>query len=144
MRWGWFVPDWFRRFGDIPGVTYGPSEQIDWRSLAGCDDVPEVHEVFLRDRGSTTLWWPASGGSRGGSASPVHRRAFSAFPDSRDVPAAAILQNAYEGLELPGEPSDYHFLIQRTAGELWRRSHKEPDLLGEVERLCWLDIGLIQ
>jgi hypothetical protein len=98
MRWGWFVPDWFRRFGDIPGVTYAPSEQIDRHSLAGCDDVPEEHEVFPRDRESTTLWWPASGGSRGGSASPVHRRAFSAFRDSRDVPVAAILQNAYEGL----------------------------------------------
>ena len=30
------------------------------------------------------------------------------------------------------------------ADALWRRRRNEPDLLGEVERLCWLDIGLVQ
>jgi hypothetical protein len=50
----------------------------------------------------------------------------------------------YEGLELPGEPSDYHFLIQHAAEELWRRGRDEPDLLSAAESLCWLDIGLIE
>jgi hypothetical protein len=45
---------------------------------------------------------------------------------------------------LPGEPPDYHFLIQGAADALWQRRRNEPDLLGEVDRLCWLDIGLIQ
>ena len=55
-----------------------------------------------------------------------------------------MLRNLYEGLELPGEPPDYHFLIQHAADELWRRRRNEPELLGEVERLCWLDIGFVQ
>jgi hypothetical protein len=35
-------------------------------------------------------------------------------------------------------------IIQQAANELWDRCRKEPELVGEVERLCWLDIGLIQ
>ncbi len=138
------MPEWFRRFGSIPGVAYTPPEQIDRLSLAGRDDLPEVHTFLFDGKLEETLCWPTGDGSRGGSASPTHHRAFSTFPDPRNVPATAVLRNLYEGLELPGEPSDYHFLIQHAADELWRRRRNEPDLLGEVERLCWLGIGLIQ
>ena len=138
------MPEWFRRFGDIPGVAYSPPERIDRSSLVGRDDVPEVHTFRFDGQLEETLSWPAGDGSRGGSASPAHYRAFSAFPDTRKVPAAALLRNVLEGLELPGEPPDYHFLIQTTADALWRCCRNEPDLLGEVEGLCWLDIGLIQ
>jgi hypothetical protein len=137
------VPVWFRRFGDIPGIGYSTPAQIDRTSLAGCDDVPEVHILRLDDRTEGTFSWPPSDVRLGGSASPVHHRAFSAFPDQKELPAAALLRNAHEGLELPGEPADYHFLIQKTADALHRRRRTEPDLLGDVERLCWLDIGLI-
>lgn len=138
------MPDWFRRFEDIPGVLYTLREQIDRSSLLGCEDVPEVHTFCFDGQPKETLWWPARSGGLGGSASPAHYRAFSAFRDTRDVPAAALLRNVSEGLELPGESTDYHFLIQGCAAELWSRCRKEPHLVGEVERLCWLDIGLIQ
>lgn len=137
------VPEWFRRFGDIPDIGYATPEQIDRSSLAGCDDAPEVHTFRFDGQPKETFSWPPGNGSRGGSASPVHHRAFAAFPDARELPAIALLRNVHEGLELPGEPADYHFLIQKTADALWRRRRKEPDLLGEIERLCWLDIGLI-
>jgi hypothetical protein len=55
-----------------------------------------------------------------------------------------LVQNVYEGLELPGEGTDYHFLIQGCAKELWGRRRDEPDVLEEVERLCWLDIQLVE
>ena len=42
------MPEWFRRFGEIPGVAYSPPEQIDRLSLAGRDDVPEVHLPIRR------------------------------------------------------------------------------------------------
>jgi hypothetical protein len=142
--WECIVPEWFRHFGEIPGVAYTPPEQIDRFSLAGRDDVPEVHTFLFDGKLEETPSWPTGDGSRGGSASPAHYRAFSTFPDPRNVPATAVLRNLYEGLELPGEPPDYHFLIQNAADELWRRRRNEPDLLGEVERLCWLDIGLVQ
>ncbi len=51
--------------------------------------------------------------------------------------------NCLEGLELPGVPSDYHFMIQSTVGELWKRRREEPAGISDVERLCWLDLDLI-
>src|SRR5260370_1949030 len=138
------MPEWFRRFGEIPGVAYTPPEQIDRLSLAGRDEVREGQPCRFGGKLKETLSWPPGDGSGGRSASPAHYRAFSTFPNPRNVPATAMLRNLYQGLELPGEPSDYHFLIQRAAEQLWRRRRNEPDLLGEVERLCWLDIGLVQ
>jgi hypothetical protein len=138
------VPEWFRRFGEIPGVAYTAPEQIDPLSLAGHDDVPEVRTSRFGGTPNETLVWPAGDGRRGGSASPAHHRAFSTISDPRNVPPAAVLRNLHEGLELPGEPSDYHFLIQGVADELWTRGRDEPDLLGEAERLFWLDISLVQ
>jgi hypothetical protein len=64
--------------------------------------------------------------------------------NSQGPHAAALLRNAHEGLELPGEPADFHFLIQRTADALWRHKRNEPHLRREVERLCWLDMSLIK
>jgi hypothetical protein len=128
------VPEWFRRFGEVPGVAYTPPEQIDRFSLSGRDDVPEVRTFRSDGKVKETLFWPAGDGSRGGLASPAHR-ARSNFADLRNMPATAVLRNLYEGLELPGEPSDYYFLIRHAADELWRRRRDEPDLLGEVERL---------
>ena len=55
-----------------------------------------------------------------------------------------MIQNCCEGLELPGEPSNYHFLIQHTGTELWRRRcTKSPTLIGEAERFFRLDIDLV-
>ncbi len=62
----------------------------------------------------------------------------------RDASADDLIRNVYEGLELPGEPSDYHFLIQGSASELWARRRQEPRVIGEVEKLCWLDIRLVE
>lgn len=131
--------DWFRRFGDIPGVEFEGSPGVDRSQLPGHNATPELHVFELEGRRRESLWWPVVGG--GGSASPVHSRAFG---DSRDVPTSKLLQNVYEGLELPGEPSDYHFLIQGCANELWGRRRQEPQVLEKVEELCWLDIRLIE
>ncbi len=57
---------------------------------------------------------------------------------------AELLEHCYEALELPGVPSDYHFIIQGCAGALWSRRRREPQALEDVERLCWLDIQLIE
>ena len=136
------MAEWFRRAGDIPGFAYQAPILVDRDSLAGCDDIPEVQALF-GDQKEETLSWPTGDGSRGGSASPVHYRAFSAVPDYQTASIAAIVQNVYEGLELPGEPPDYHFLIQGSAEVLWRRHRKEPAAAEHVERLCWLDVDLI-
>jgi hypothetical protein len=64
--------------------------------------------------------------------------------NNQQANSAAVIQNCMEGLELPGEPSDYHFLIQGSANELWRRRRDEPSLIEDVERLCWLDLQLVE
>jgi hypothetical protein len=135
------VPKWFRRFGDIPALVYEPPRHLDRRKLAGHDAVPEqqVHEFDGKRR--ETLWWPGQAGGGGSSASPAHERAFG---DRSDVSTATVLRHVYEGLELPGEPTDYHFLIQGCAEQLWSRRRDEPNVVAEVERLCWLDIKLVQ
>jgi hypothetical protein len=62
----------------------------------------------------------------------------------RDASTSDLVRNVYEGLELPGEPADYHFLIQGSASQLWTHRREDPHVIGEVEKLCWLDIRLIE
>jgi hypothetical protein len=134
------VADWFRRFGDIPGVAYMPPSNFDRSKLSGHDAVPEIHVYEFDGRRRENLMWRFDG--RATSASPAHELAFGS--NAVDQPTAEILQRVAEGLELPGEPSDYHFLIQGSAGALWDRRRAEPWALAEVERLCRLDIQLVQ
>lgn len=128
---------WFRRFAEIPGVAY-EAPGFDRRRLKGHNAVPEVHTID-RDQDvpgpRQTLWWGS------GSASPAHDRA---FVDWNAMPTAKVLRKVAEALEVPGQPTDYHFAIQGAATALWSRRRAEPEVLDEVERLCWLDIRLIQ
>lgn len=111
----------FSRFGDIPGVDYEVSQRVDRRYLPGHDTVPELHVI--------------------GSDSPVHSRTFGKLGD---MPTATLLQYVYEGLELPGKSIEYHILIERCVQELQNRQRQEPEVLEHVERLCWLDLQLIE
>lgn len=122
-------------------MSYEPSAWVDRSKLRGHDAVPQAQSIALRGERSDTLWWPTETGGGGGSASPAHGRAFG---DLGDASTSELIHNVYEGLELPGEPSDYHFLIQGCASELWRRRREEPSVIGEVEKLCWLDISLVK
>lgn len=135
------MPEWFRRFGDVPAVSYESPVWVDRVRLPGHDAVPQVQSIALGGERSETLWWPAETGGGGGSASPVHSRAFG---DVSNASASELIRNVYEGLELPGEPADYHFLIQGWASQLWGHRREEPRVIGEVEKLCWLDINLVQ
>ena len=77
----------------------------------------------------------------GTSASPVHERVFT---DKRATPTRRLLAGLAETLELPGEPADYHFAIQGTADVVRSRRREGPPIFAELERLCWLDLDLIQ
>lgn len=130
---------WFRRFGDIPGVTYETPSGLDPKKLSEYGIVPEIHVFEFEGKRQETLSWPMNGGRT--SASPAKNRMAN---HSTTVSTREILVNCLEALELPGEPVDYHFLIQHCAGALWSQRRKEPDFLDDVEKLCWLDIQLIQ
>lgn len=132
---------WFRRFGDIPGVTYETPSGLDPKKLPGYGVVPEISVYEFEGKRRETLWWSEDGGGKSGSGPAAHWREFG---NSTTVSTREILVNCLEALELPGEPVDYHFLIQHCACALWSRRRKEPDFLDDVEKLCWLNIQLIQ
>lgn len=128
---------WYRRLGDIPGVDYRAEHPIDRRRLQGHDAVARIEHYG----GEPSLSWQAGPGGSS-SSSPAHERAFG--DEMRDRPTGEVLLNLAETLEVPGEASDYHFAIQHAVDILWSRRRTEPDVLDEVERLCWLDLRLIE
>jgi hypothetical protein len=134
------VGKWFQRFGDIPGVSYSTPAGIDRRRLPEASTRPRVHTYD----GDQHLSWPGVEGSGiiSTSASPAHERAFGT--DLAGMSTAAILQHLGETLELPGEPTDYHFAIQGVLEALWKRHRMEPAVLETMERLAWLDLSLAQ
>ncbi len=131
--------DWFRRLADVPGIAYDGSSSIDRSKLDGHDSEPTPYEFEFDSEIRRSLHWPTPEGST--SASPVHRRAFASrgagFPYDE-------LQRLEETLELPGELSDYHFAIQGTCKAVFDQRRKDFGLLEDVERLCWLDVALIE
>jgi hypothetical protein len=127
-------PEWFRRFGDIPGVSYTAPAHVDRAALAGCHERPEVHRLGEE----ASLWWPQGNTS----ASPVHRRGFDSRP-RLDGPHD-VVRHLEETLELPGEASDYHFAIQSALGMVLGGRRSDPTVLEAAERLAWLDIRLVQ
>jgi hypothetical protein len=50
----------------------------------------------------------------------------------------------HEVLELPGHLYDYHFAIQSTYMSIFEQRREDLAMLQEVERLCWLDIELLE
>lgn len=126
---------WFERFGDIPAVQYSPLVTVSRSSLAGS----RVRPTSVRDYdGKPALRWEDSIGSK----SPAWAYAFEREISGLDE--AGLIRHISEALELPGEPADYHFAIQRVCEELWKRRKAHPDVLADLERLCWIDIALVQ
>lgn len=130
---------WYRRLGDIQGLDYTTPAGINRARLPRHDARPEVRTYTFDGKREQSLWWPA--GQGGSSASPAHERA---FDTQRDAPTRALLRRLYETLELPGIASDYHFALLNAYEALWGRRRDEPDVLQELERLCWLDLRLIE
>jgi len=64
-------------------------------------------------------------------------------PDS-STKQSELLRRLEEALELPGEPVDYHFLIQETCGLLYWRRREHPSFLAHVESLARWDVELVE
>ncbi len=134
--------DWYARFGDIPGVSYATPPDIDRTKLKGAAARPTIDRFRgLDGKPVETLSWDTPGGGST-SSSPAHEQAFGV--ELKKMTTPKVLRHLYETLELPGEPSDYHFAIQGAIEELWRRRRDEPGVLIDVESLSWLDITFIQ
>jgi hypothetical protein len=131
--------------GDIPGLDYEPPVAVDRAKLPNRNAMPQVHRFEFDGHIRESLSWdyPDDAQRSGGSASPAHGVAFSG-DDHSELTTAAVLGKLWEGLELPGLPSDYHFAIQGVAGSLWSRRRTEPEVFEWFEYLNLLDLRLIQ
>ncbi|NRQ38775.1 hypothetical protein HII36_44175 [Nonomuraea sp. NN258] len=127
------MTQWYARMADIPGIGFAGSPDVDRSRLPGAHVRPE------QERGSRYLFWPTPDG--GTSSSPAHGRAFA---DTRDMTADRLVRWVWEGVELPGIPSDYHFLLQNAVKQLWSQRRRAPEGLRFVEGFAALDLGLAE
>lgn len=125
-------PQWFPRFADVPGIHYSTPAGLNVSKLRGRGARPEIHRYPGLP---PSLWWGDT------SRSPAGEHL---LEDASKAPTARVLRNLSEALELPGELSDYHFAIQGVVTLLWSRRAEEPGAFAELERLCWLDLQLVQ
>jgi hypothetical protein len=130
---------WFPRLGDIPGIHY-VNDAIERTQLAGHDASPRIERFEFDGRVHESMYWPTKDGST--SASPA--KTWETKPLKCETAGQTALRQLRESLELPGTLSDYHFAIQHGHDELRARAREEPWVFEEVERLCWLDIKLIE
>jgi hypothetical protein len=131
----------FACFAAVGGLRYQRRPDIDPRKLPGYGAKPR-RETYSYPDGQklVSLMWDTSGG---GSTSQSPAAAWaSSIRDGHDWPQ--VLRRTYEALELPGTASDYHFALLAAYQALWKLRRKDPELLPELERLCQLDIGLLE
>lgn len=123
--------EWYRRFGDIPGISYETPGGLSPQRLRGHGLMPEL----LRYESGASLWW--------GDTTQSPASAHAIFDSSRGS-ANSIVRRLHEVLELPGTASDYHFALADAVGTLFGLRAAEPSALEAMERFCWLDIELIE
>ncbi len=126
---------WYRRLGDIPGVGYATPPGVNRFKLRGASAKPKVSRFGFEGRQRLSAEWPG-----GGSASPASQH----MRTDKDGPLTEVLHRLHEALELPGTASDYHYALMETYQALYSRRREEALALVEVERLCWLDIALVE
>lgn len=129
--------NWFRRLAEIPGVHYEMPQTINRLQLPDHNLAPELHEFEFDGRRHESLSWRTTEGS-----SPAHR--WQTEPKLGESLAQTALRQMFETLELPGIASDYHFAIQSCNETLWKHRREEPWVVEQIERLCWLNIQLME
>jgi hypothetical protein len=124
----------------VPGVGYGGQPQIDPKRLPGYGARPRVRKSSDgEDLAGVYVTWELPGGETT-SLSPV--ASHTSFGERQAW--ADVLRQVYEALELPGTPSDYHFALLRAYELLWKQRRESPEVLPHIERLCLLDIALVE
>ena len=131
---------WFERLADVPGIGYGApsgSRRIMRFSRAVR---PRVHISIFDGPGRENLLWPSETGET--SASPAQRWRSERLPEEND--GSYALRQLEEALEQSGTVADYHFRIQGCCNALWSARREHPELLTDLERLCLLDLRLLE
>lgn len=131
---------WFERLADVPGI--GDGAPSGWRRILHLSRAvrPRVQDFTFDGRQRETLLWPSDIGET--SASPAQRWQSERRPEESD--GGYALRQLEEALEQPGTVTDYHFRIQGCCNALWSGRREHPELIAELERLCLLDLRLIE
>lgn len=132
--------NWFPRFAEIPGIEYTPPAGLDFSGLTGRGKIPEISYYNFGGKKRKSIMWKY--GDVSSSASPAHD--WKTAPRQGESEATTLLRQAYETLELPGTLSDYHFALQRTHDELNGFIGKEIWIPAEIEKLCRLNVRLLE
>ena len=127
-------------FAAVPGVGYQGQKDVDRRTLTGFDAKPEARTYVFETRRMESLSWQTSKGET--SQSPASRHANRG--DAQNLDTGSLLRRTYEALELPGTASDYHFILMTAYQTLWTRRGDSPDSVDILEKLCLLDIRLVE
>lgn len=122
---------WYPRMADIPGISFTGSPGIKRSELSNAGVRPRTDHGYIA--------WPSASGTT--SASPAHDRAFA---DLSRLSRGELVRWVWEGLELPGLPSDYHFLLQGAVKQLWSGHRDAPEGLHFLEVFGYLDLALIE
>jgi len=128
---------WFKRLADVPKLAYEVVPEVDCTKLPGYDLEPEISVYEFEGKEHRSLRWANSS-----SISPAAGHTLDS--QTADASPQALLRRLEEALELPGELLDYHFAIQTCATSIYKMSPKHPEVLQDVERLCGLDIELVE
>lgn len=131
---------WYSRLADVPGVEFDGGVGVDRTRLPDHDAKPRVVRHTWEGKHETYLMWKTKEGET--SAAPASQ--WETKPRAGETEARTALRQCHEALELPGTLSNYHFIIQSAHDELWKHRRREAWVIAEVERLCWLDLRLIQ
>ena len=131
---------WYSRLAEVPKLGYEGSPGVDRTRLPGFNLKPRIERYEWDGMIHESLSWPLKNGST--SAAPATQLESSPLPG--ETPARTSLRHCHEALELPGTLSNYHFIIQGAHESIWKYRRREPWVVEEAERLCWLDLRLIQ
>jgi hypothetical protein len=131
----------YRRLTDVPGVNYVGSARVQRSRLPGHDLKPTISRSQVAGKQHESAMWAYRDGNSS-SASPA--RNWDSQSPAENAHPDEVLQHLYEVLELPGNASDYHFAIQGCFERLWSLRRTHPSVLEEIEKLCWLDIHLLE
>jgi hypothetical protein len=113
---------------------------IERENLPGVNAKPRIKTLHHDGKGHSFVTWETNEGVNTPQSPAAARASF----DGKTTAPSEVLRGLREALELPGTAEDYHFALLDTYEWLQKQCQTNPDLLADFERLCLLDISLVQ
>jgi len=132
--------EWFRAFGEIPGLTWSPLVPVEVARLPGSQAKPVEDAYGIR--------WVLPGGGQVSPTNILATPAMAQLSSGRDraeaTTAEEVARTTCEALSLPGERRDYHSILWDGWRTLWTCRRDDLRAFRWIEALCQADIALIE